>query len=191
MEKQMSVVSVRLVKDTPLLGDRPIRTPEDAVQLLGEHMCELDREVICVINLRTDGIPINCNFVSMGAVNETIAHPREILKSSILSNATSMLIVHNHPSGNLQPSKCDTMMTDRMLKLCDLLKIPLLDHIIVGGDNKSYFSFKEKDVLHFTRNSLETDYNEIDFKRSAVAEPMQEAVIQEENIVSQRRQRHR
>lgn len=67
-----------------------------------------------MINLRTDGIPINCNFVSMGAVNETIAHPRELFKSSILSNATSMLIVHNHPSGNLQSSKFDTMMTDRM-----------------------------------------------------------------------------
>ena len=193
----MSVVSVRLIKDTPFLSDKPIRSPQDAVQLLGEHMCELDREVTCVINLRTDGIPINCSFVSMGAVNETIAHPRELLKSSILSNATSMIIVHNHPSGNLQPSKCDTMMTDRMLKLCELLGIPLIDHIIVGGDNQSYFSFKEKDVLHFTRNSMETDYNKIEFKRYAVAESdqdnesQQESVVKEEHTAIQRRHNHR
>ncbi|MDO5292769.1 MAG: JAB domain-containing protein [bacterium] len=193
----MSVVSVRLIKDTPFFSDKPIRSPEDAVQLLGEHMCELDREVICVINLRTDGIPINCNFVSMGAVNETIAHPREILKSTILSNATSMIIVHNHPSGNLQPSKCDTTMTDRMLKTCELLGIPLIDHIIVGGDNQSYFSFKEKDVLHFTRNAMETDYKKIEFKRLAVAESeqdnesQQESAVQEEHMAIQRRHNHR
>ena len=96
MEKQMDVVSLRLVKNAPLLSDKPICSPEDAVELLGKYMCELDREVVCVVNLRTDGMPVNCNFVSMGAVNESIAHPREIFKSAILSNATSMIIIHNH-----------------------------------------------------------------------------------------------
>ena len=102
--------------------------PMDVVELLGQNMCDLDREVVCVINMRTDGIPLNCNFVSMGAVDECMAHPREIYKSAILSNATSMILLHNHPSGKLSPSKWDTMITDRMLKIGELIGIPLRDH---------------------------------------------------------------
>ncbi len=193
----MDVVSVRLVKNAPLLSNKPICSPEDAVELLGKYMCELDREVLCMINLRTDGMPINCNFVSMGAVNESIAHPREIFKSAILSNATSMIIIHNHPSGKLEPSKNDTMTTDRILKLCELMGIPLVDHIIVGGDNQSYFSFKEKDILNFDHSRLETDYKKIEYQRYAVTEPSavefqsSEDVDKLNKVVQPRRHRHR
>ena len=128
MENQIDVVSVRLVKDAPILSRKPITMPMDVVELLGQNMCDLDREVVCVINLRTDGIPLNCNFVSMGAVDECMAHPREIYKSAILSNATSIILLHNHPSGKLSPSKWDTMITDRMLKIGELIGIPLRDH---------------------------------------------------------------
>jgi DNA repair protein RadC len=188
---------VRLVKNAPLLSNKPICSPEDAVELLGKYMCELDREVLCMINLRTDGMPINCNFVSMGAVNESIAHPREIFKSAILSNATSMIIIHNHPSGKLEPSKNDTMTTDRILKLCELMGIPLVDHIIVGGDNQSYFSFKEKDILNFDHSRLETDYKKIEYQRYAVTEPSavefqsSEDVDKLNKVVQPRRHRHR
>lgn len=96
VEKQIDVVAVRLVKDGTIMSPKPITMPIDVVELLGEHMCELDREVVCVINLRSDGTPVNCNFVSMGAVDECVAHPREILKSCILSNAASMIMLHNH-----------------------------------------------------------------------------------------------
>lgn len=170
MENQMDVVTIRMIKNSSIMSSNPITRPMDAVNLLGEKLCELDREVVCVINLRSDGVPINCNFVSMGAVDESIAHPREIFKSSILSNATSMILVHNHPSGCLNPSKWDTMMTDRMLKLGELLGIPVLDHIIVGGDNTSYFSFKEKGIMEYEHNRFETDYRNIEKERFAVAE---------------------
>lgn len=170
MEKKLNVVSIRLVKDAPIMSETPIGNPQDAVKLLGEHMCELDREVLCIINLKSNGIPINCNFISVGAVDQTLAHPREIFKSCVLSNASSVLLLHNHPSGKLTPSKDDCMMTDRMLKLCDLIGIPLLDHIIVGGDNKSYFSFKEKEMLTFEKNKYIVDYQNIEFPEVAVAE---------------------
>lgn len=170
MEKKLEVVSIRLVKDAPLLSDKPICNPTEAVELLGAHMCELDREVLCIINLKASGIPINCNFISIGAVDQTIAHPREIFKSCVLSNAASVLLLHNHPSGKLSPSKEDTMLTDRMLKLCDLIGIPLVDHIIVGGDNLSYFSFKEKELLNFDRVKYHVDYHNIEFPEIAVAE---------------------
>ncbi len=96
-------------------------------------MCQFDREVVCVVNLSSDLKPINVHFASVGSLNEAMAHPRELFKSSILSNAASMMLIHCHPSGNIFPSKADTMMTDRMNKLCELIGIPLLDHIIVGG----------------------------------------------------------
>lgn len=196
MEKKLNVVSIRLVEEQPLMSKTPIQSPEDAVELLGEYLCGLDREVLCVVNLRTDGKPASCNFVSMGAVNECIAHPREIFKSAILSNATSMILLHSHPSGNLKPSKEDTVITDRMLKLSELLGIPLVDHIIVGGKNDSYFSFKEKNILEYEHNRLETDYNNLVFPTARVAEvdSMEEDIVpkeepQEEAQVRRRRGR--
>lgn len=158
---------------------------DDESTVLGKELCELDREVICIVNLRTDGIPLNCNFVSVGVVDQSIAHPREIFKSSILSNATSMILIHNHPSGNLEPSKWDTILTDRMLKLGELIGIPVVDHIIVGGENKEYFSFKEKGILEFEHNSFEIDYRKLDAERFAVAEN------EIDHVVTPRRRRSR
>lgn len=94
---QLDVVSIRLVKDAPIMSGHPIKHPEDAVALIGEHLCEMDREVVCVINLKTDGTPINCNIASIGAIDQTVVHPREILKSSILCNAAKIIMLHNHP----------------------------------------------------------------------------------------------
>lgn len=169
---QLEVVSVRLVKDAPIMSDIKIRSPEDAVKLLGDEMCQLDREVVSVLHLKSDGTPINCTFASMGAVDRSIAHPREILKAAILSNASSMIILHNHPSSSLEPSIEDVLLTDRMVKLCDLIGIPLLDHVIVAGDNREYFSFKEKERLPTgnLRYDLKTDYRDIEFTVPMAAE---------------------
>lgn len=165
---KLDVVSVRLVQDIPLLSDHRICTPEDAIDVIGKYLCEMDREVVCVVNLKGDNTPINCHIASIGAINQTVAHPRELLKSTILSNAASMIIVHCHPSSNLTPSKEDTMLTDRMLKLSELIGIPLLDHIIVGGDNSKYFSFKAKGVLKNQTVTFQTNYETLDFSQTAI-----------------------
>lgn len=165
-KEKLEVVSVRLVRDAPILSEHKISRPEEAVEVLGELMCELDREVICVVNLKSDGTPINCHFASMGTLSGTMASPRELFKSSILSNAAAMILLHNHPSGCLTPSKEDTVITEKMIKLCTLMEIPLLDHIIVGGDNRSYFSFREKDLLKKPDISVCTDYRDLDFSPS-------------------------
>jgi len=182
VEKKLNVVSIRLVEDQPLMSNTPIQHPEDAVELLGEYLRGLDREVVCVINLRADGKPASCNFVSIGTVNECIAHPREIFKSAILSNATSMILLHSHPSGNLKPSKEDTIITDRMLKLSAILGIPLVDHIIVGGKNESYFSFREKNILDYQHNRFETDYNNLVFPTAHVAEDESMKIGKEDEV---------
>ncbi len=166
---RLDVVSVRLVRDAPIFSDRKIHHPEDALAVVGELLCEMDREVICVINLKTDGTPINCNFASIGAINKAVAEPRELYKSAILSNAAQMILVHNHPSGSIEPSKEDVMLTGRILELADLIGIPLLDHVIVGGDNKNYFSFKEKKRLIMPQIPVIQDYEQLDFKNRALA----------------------
>lgn len=175
MERQeqafkLDVVSIRLVKDASLNSKTPITHPRDAVKLVGEYLCDMDREVLCVINMQTDGKPINCTFASIGSLNESIAQPREIFKASILSNAAGMIILHNHPSGSLSPSKLDTVLTDRMSQLCTMMGIPLLDHIIVGGDNSHYFSFKEKGILPVSEIELETDYRNLNLQSSVIRE---------------------
>ena len=66
------------------------------------------------------------------------------MKAAILSNASNMMLLHNHPSGNLEPSKEDTMLTDCMNRVCELMGIPLTDHIIVGGDNTRFFLLSKR-----------------------------------------------
>lgn len=150
---KLEVVSIRLVRDAPL----------DAVDVIGKQLCEMDREVLCIINLKSDGTPINCHFASIGDMKQTLANPREMFKASILSNAANIILLHCHPSGLLWPSKEDTILTDKIIKLCRLMGIPLLDHIIVGGDNSEYFSFKEKGILSNAHFVLQDDYHALDF----------------------------
>jgi DNA repair protein RadC len=166
----LDVVSVRLVKDAPIFSEHPFTSPTEIVAVLGELMSEFDREVVCVINLRSDLKPINVHFASIGALNEAMAHPRELLKASILSNAASIMLVHSHPTGNLTPSKADTMMTDRMNSVCEMMGFPLVDHIIVGGKNREFFSFKEKGMIKNPNIHLATDYKTFDMNSPLVAE---------------------
>lgn len=138
-------VSVRLVPDAPVYSDRPINNSKDAVDVIGKHIAELDREVVCVVNLKSNGIPINFSIVSMGAVNYTLAHPREILKTAFLSNASSIILIHNHPSGDLKPSKYDCDITKKMVHIGEMVGIPVVDHVIVTS--KGYFSFRDNTDL--------------------------------------------
>lgn len=167
---KLDTVSVRLVKDAPIFSEHPLSSPEDVIAVMGNVMCEFDREVVAVVNLKTNLTPINVHFATVGALNEAMAPPRELLKASILSNAASILLIHCHPSGKLLPSKSDTMMTDRMNKVCEMMGIPLIDHVIVGGNNREYFSFKEKGLISTPKIYLSTDYQALDINTSMVAE---------------------
>lgn len=160
---ELDVVSIRLVKEAPLLSTHRIKKPEDAVQVLGDMLCDMDREVGCVINLASDKSPINCSIVSMGILNAAMMHPREILKSSILSNAESIILLHNHPSGNLEPSRQDILLTDKMLMVCTLMEIPLLDHIIIGRNTEKYFSFREKSMISVPKIEYKTSIEKLNF----------------------------
>ena len=156
-------VAVRLVKEAPLLSDEEISSPEDAVRILGDAFQDYDREVVGVVNLRSDNVPINMTIISMGTLNQSLVHPREVLKAAFLSNAASILLFHNHPSGSLEPSKDDIAITGRMQQLCMLAGVPVVDHIILGG-NQSYYSFREKKILPMEQIHYSVDLNDVDLK---------------------------
>lgn len=139
---KMNQVSIRMVKEPPLISENPITGPESAVDIIGEYLKDFDRELMVLVNLRSDGKPINMNIMSIGTINASIACPREALKASILSNAAAIMLFHNHPSGNLIPSRDDIRSTDRLIKAYDLMNIPVLDHIIVGP-NMRFYSMRE------------------------------------------------
>lgn len=91
---KLDVVSVRLVKDAPIYSEHTFNNPADIAAVMGDCMCQFDREVVCVVNLRSDLKPINVHFASVGSLNEAMAHPRELFKSSILSNAASNGVIY-------------------------------------------------------------------------------------------------
>lgn len=159
----LDVVSIRLVKDAPIMSDYRLAGAEDVAALMGSVLGDLDKEVVCVINLKADGTPINCNFAGMGTVSRSLACPRELFKSSILSNAAMMMLAHNHPSGNLTPSKEDINLTGHMIVFCDMMGIPLADHVIVGGDSGQYFSFLNNGLMPDVHKKVYTDCGNLQF----------------------------
>ena len=114
-------VSIRMVQEKPLLANEAMINPEAAIRVMHDFLKDMDRELVCVVNLQSDLKPINMNIVSIGALRESMIHPRELMKSAILSNANSIMMIHNHPSGNLEPSKEDILVTDRIHQVGELL----------------------------------------------------------------------
>lgn len=148
MEYKIDVVNIRLVKEPSLYSTTPIKSPEDVLKVIGKEMSEYDREMFGVLNLATDGKVINFNIVSMGTLSVSVISPREVFKSSILANAANIIAVHNHPSGNTKPSKDDMKITTQLSEAGNLLGIPLLDHIIIGGTTGEQFSFRGNDLMN-------------------------------------------
>lgn len=124
MQYELENVSIRMVKEPPLLCDKPVNSPGRAVEVLYDLLHDMDRELLIVVNLKADVTPINMNIASVGTVNAPLSSPRELLKSAVLSNAAATMIFHNHPSGNLTPSQADINLTDKMLKAFVMLDIP-------------------------------------------------------------------
>ena len=146
-EQQKHDALERVVHDRIVYNEKPIHSPQDAVEILGNEIKDYDREVLCVLNLDAHGVVQNANIVSMGTVNQTVSSPREIFKSAILSNAHSIILMHNHPSGSVKPSRQDLLMTRRMKEAGELIGIFVKDHIIIGGRTGESYSFREHELI--------------------------------------------
>ena len=166
MADKLNQVAIRMVKQPPLYSDVPMKNPETAIQVMNDFLSQMDRELFCIVNLQADLKPINMNIISAGCLNEAMAHPREILKTAILSNANSMMLFHNHPSGTVSPSDIDIRTTARLQEVGTLMGIPLTDHIIIGR-GQEYYSFKEKDILPALRMHFSDSLDDINLGKVA------------------------
>lgn len=145
--KRINLVSIKMIREGSILyGIRKIENPSDAAELGRKFIEEADREQLIVCCLDTKNQPTSISIVSIGSVNSSIVHPREVFKVAVLSNASSIIILHNHPSGDPTPSNEDINITKRLKEAGKLIGIELLDHIIIGSENK-FCSLKEKGVL--------------------------------------------
>ncbi len=122
-----------------------VRTPQDASDLVMEHLRYLDREVMRLLLLDSKHQVIATPVVSVGTLNASMVHPREIFKECIRRSAAAVIAVHNHPSGDPSPSSEDIKVTKRLFQAGEILGIDLLDHIIIG-DNR-FVSMKEAGFL--------------------------------------------
>lgn len=169
MADKLEQVAIRMVEQPPRYSNEPMNNPDVAIRVMNEFLSQMDRELFCIVNLQADLTPINMNIVSVGSLNEALINPREIFKSAILSNAHSMMLIHNHPSGNLTPSTSDIQTTARMQELGELMGISLVDHIITGR-NGNYYSFRDKGEFPDSRVRFSTRVEDIDLTKGMVTE---------------------
>lgn len=141
MSYRLTKYSVSLVRDSSILkdGDKRISSMADIVTAMSD-IRDLDREQLRVVFVDARHKIIGWEIVSVGTVTASLAHPREIMKGAILSNACGIILVHNHPSGEHDPSEEDIRLTQRINQACTIMGITLLDHIVMSVNGA--YSFK-------------------------------------------------
>ena len=157
-KKDFDLVGVRLVPERKLYSEKEIVRSSDAVALLSKELGDHDREVFCVLHLSPKGLPLSASITSMGELTSTLVHPREVFKSAVLSSAAGIVLLHNHPSGNLTPSEEDIKTTERIAVCGRVLGIPVVDHIICA--EHGYISMRSYGYEHLFNDS-ENDLNKI------------------------------
>ena len=146
--KKSYEIRVQRLNETP---DAPnISTPEEAVLYWTNVVTAMpwfipDREVCVALTLNTQHRVTGHHLVSVGTLNETVVHSREVFRAAVALNAYGVVLMHNHPSSGVEPSEADRRMTKRMVSAAEILQIKLLDHVIVSGT--SWFSFKEAGLV--------------------------------------------
>lgn len=113
--------------------------------LMRENEVDRDREHLWTISLNNASKILNIELVSMGTINQTLVEPMEVFSIPLQKRAVSLILIHNHPSGEIKPSEADKDITDRLIQAGILLKVPILDHLIIT--EKTYMSFKDTGLL--------------------------------------------
>ena len=142
------IVKIQMVRDGSIeYGKKSISKPQELAELGLKFLKNADREMFVLICLNTKNY-VNCiNLVSIGTLDRSVISPKDVIKATLLSNASSIAFVHNHPSGDPQPSPEDISMTNTLGKCADLFQIRVLDHVVVVDDGQ-YLSFLEKGLLN-------------------------------------------
>ncbi len=126
---------------------RPVvSTPEDVLELCEPQLRGADREHFWTLALNTKNRLIKIIEVSVGSLSASIVHPRELFKDAVRVSAASVILVHNHPSGDSSPSGADVQLTRRLMKAGDVLGVEVLDHVIIG-DGGAHTSMRELGLM--------------------------------------------
>ncbi len=128
-----------------IISLKKIHETKDVYFYYGSSFLFEEQEKLLALFLNSKNEVLKEKIIFMGTANQSIVHPRDIFKEAILNNAIKIIIVHNHPSGNVTPSLEDKKFTQKLKEAGELLSIPLLDHIIIGKN--TYFSFLEQNLL--------------------------------------------
>jgi DNA repair protein RadC len=143
----ISVYRVSLIKEhaIPYAKAGRVLTPHDVYELITEYLQGSDREHFIVVFLDSASKVVGMNTVSIGTLTESLVHPREVFKGAILANAASVIVVHNHPTGEAHASEADMSVTTKLKESGRILGIPIEDHVVLG--EKTFFSFRQEGLL--------------------------------------------
>ena len=128
-----------------IVGKVVINGPEDVLEYLSVSMSNLKEEVFKVIYLDSANVVLAAEDLFKGTVDQSAVYPREIIKMAFELNASGLIFVHNHPSGNLKPSKHDLSLNEKLVKACRAVDLTPLDHLIIGPTG--HISFKGKGLF--------------------------------------------
>jgi DNA repair protein RadC len=145
--KSIQIVKIQMIKESRMTYDyENIKGPKIIAEIFRKYIGDADREHAVVACLDSKNKINSLTTVSIGSLNSGIIQPREVFKTAILSNSASIILAHNHPSGDPNPSSEDIQSTLRLVEAGQILGIDVLDHIILGDEGK-FISLKEKDYF--------------------------------------------
>lgn len=145
-QKYLKRIIAQYVREKDVTYFPSMRAPEDVVKHFS-YLATRDREEFVSLHLDKGNRPLCWDRVSMGSLSEAIVHPREVFKTALLSNASAVIFLHNHPSGRGEPSPEDRQLTQKLQDAAKLLEIQVLDHLIIFGEDGQFFSFREHGLL--------------------------------------------
>ena len=126
-------------------NDVELNNPDKIYEYVKDLFISKKQEYFYTLYLDNRNHLINKKLLFIGTINKSVVHPREIFKYAYLYSATSIIVVHNHPSGDIKPSKEDMLVTSNIVNIGNINKIPVLDHLIVGNNN--YYSFNDNGLI--------------------------------------------
>lgn len=137
----------RAVQEAPEM--KRIEKPEDVYNLMADDLRYEVQEHFCVLSLNARNEVIHNSHIAVGTLSRVVLHPRDVFRDPIRHGAMRIILAHNHPSGNPEPSSQDVELTERLVQAGQTLLIPVADHVIIGirsshGDRKPYYSFREE-----------------------------------------------
>jgi DNA repair protein RadC len=149
--QSISVYRVSLVKDESVsFGNVRLANSQEAQALIQNLILtkgQPDREQFVVALLNAKNEMIGLNIVSVGALSSAPVHPREVLKPAILANAAAMILAHNHPSNDLEPSPDDIAITRKIIRAAEIVGIQVHEHLIISMENDRYYSFADQGII--------------------------------------------